>query len=179
MSNPGKTKNPKHWIDTENMYWKFIDMFTKEIRALTWKDEGKDRCRFVVGFTSPGKGFPAGPLQTAPSVDFAGVLGCWEWVPLGCSAFSHGRWPLCCGAYPISPPFSIVQVPSSAVPNWICYQIPPSCLSNSLAKSFFIFLISVSAKIFSRLSHSFSHSFANSEACKTNDLKKNGNQSNS
>lgn len=34
------------------MYWRFIDMFKIEIRALTWKDEGKDRHRFVVGFKS-------------------------------------------------------------------------------------------------------------------------------
>lgn len=66
--------------------------------------------------------------------------------------FSHGRWPLCCGAYPISPPFSIAQVPSATVPNWICHQIQPSYLSNSFAKSFFVSLIS-SAKLFSRLSH--------------------------
>lgn len=81
MSNTGKTKKHKQWINTENsrtMYWRFIHTFMKEIRALTWKDEGKDRSRFVVGFRSPGQGFPAGPLQTAPSVDFAGVLGCWE-----------------------------------------------------------------------------------------------------
>lgn len=32
--------------------------------------------------------------------------------------------------------------------------------------------ISVSAKLFSGLPHSFSHSFANFKACKTNDLKK-------
>lgn len=52
-------------------------------------------------------------------------------------------------------------------------NLPPNpCLSNSLAKSFFISFISVSAKLFSGLPHSFSHSFANSKACKINDLKK-------
>lgn len=45
---------------------------------------------------------------------------------------------------------------------------PPIC-QNSLATSFFTSFISVSAKLFFGPFHSFSHSFANSEACKTND----------